>query len=130
MRGRRGPRCRRLVEPGVWEVKARVERFVEPALLLLLREGSTHGYDLADGLAALVPDERVDLGNLYRLLRGLEEEGIVASEWRGDLPGQAKRRYRLTDEGEALLDSWADALDRAEQTITDFGRRYRDGSAA
>ena len=123
--GRRGPRCRRLVEPGVWEGRARVERFVEPALLLLLREGSSHGYDLADRLADLVADEQVDLGNLYRLLRALEDEGVVASEWRGDLPGRAKRRYVLTESGEALLDSWAEALDRTETTIADFGRRYQ-----
>src|SRR5262245_66667186 len=71
----RGARCRWRVEPGTWEVHARVERFVEPALLLILRGGETHGYDLADSLAELAPDDPVDLGNLYRLLRSLEEIG-------------------------------------------------------
>src|SRR6266508_2362312 len=49
--GGRGARCRWLTQPGTWEVHARVERFVEPALLLVLRDGETHGYDLADSLA-------------------------------------------------------------------------------
>jgi PadR family transcriptional regulator, regulatory protein PadR len=108
-------------------VHARVERFVEPALLLLLRDGSYHGYDLAEALAEVAPDERIDLGNLYRLLRSLEEEGLVASTWRDDLPGRAKRTYQLTDAGRQLLDRWAEALARADQTITAFLRRYHQG---
>jgi DNA-binding PadR family transcriptional regulator len=123
-RGPRGPRCRFRVGPGRWEVHARVERFVEPALLLVLREGETHGYDLAEALAELAPDDEVDLGNLYRLLRSLELEGLVVSRWRDDLPGRAKRTYALTEEGRALLDSWAEALGRAGGTIAGFLARY------
>src|SRR2546430_13416918 len=99
----RGARCRWLTEPGTWEVHARVERFVEPALLLVLRDVETHGYDLAEAVEAMDPNERVDLGNLYRLLRVLEEEGIVTSVWRADLPAPAKRTSRLTEEGQRAL---------------------------
>jgi poly-beta-hydroxybutyrate-responsive repressor len=110
-------------------VRARVERFVEPALLLLLREGETHGYDLADSLSELVPDERVDLGNLYRLLRALEDEGLVRSRWRDDLPGRAKRTYELTDEGRIVLAAWADSLDQLSNNLAAFRRRYSKGGA-
>ena len=113
--------------PRGWEVHARVERFVEPALLVLLRDGETHGYELADALSAMAPDDPVDLGNLYRLLRGLEAEGLVASRWRDDLPGHAKRTYELTPAGHVLLDDWAGALERASQTIAAFQRRYQHG---
>ena len=122
--GPRGARCRWPAGDGRWAVHARIERFVEPALLLLLRDGETHGYDLAESLAELAPEDAVDLGNLYRLLRSLEVEGIVVSRWRDDLPGRAKRTYALTDDGRALLDSWADALRRAGDTITGFLARY------
>src|SRR5437870_430394 len=81
---------------GRWAVRARVERFGEPALLQLLRERPAHGYELLDELPALTGEERVDMGNLYRILRALEEEGIVRSEWRDDLPGPSKRTYELT----------------------------------
>jgi DNA-binding PadR family transcriptional regulator len=110
-------------------VHARVERFVEPALLLLLRDGESHGYDLADSLAALAPDDPVDLGNLYRLLRSLEAEGVVTSRWRDDLPGRSKRTYELTDDGRRLLDTWADALSKTGDTIAAFLRRYQQGAA-
>jgi PadR family transcriptional regulator PadR len=110
-------------------VRARVERFVEPALLLLLRDGETHGYDLADSLAEMAPDDPVDLGNLYRLLRSLEAEGVVTSRWRDDLPGRSKRTYELTDDGRRLLDTWAEALARTSDTIAAFLWRYEHGTA-
>ncbi len=120
----RGPRCRWLVEPGRWAVRARIERFVEPAILLLLDEGPRHGYELIERLPELAGEERVDVGNLYRILRALEEEGIVESEWRADLPGPAKRTYRLTDAGRRLLAQWADALRQAGEELTAFLNRY------
>ena len=86
--------------PGEWAVRARVERFHEPALLLLLRERPRHGYELIELLPGLAGGDRIDVGNLYRFLRGLEMEGLVESEWHGDLPGPAKRTYRLTEAGE------------------------------
>jgi poly-beta-hydroxybutyrate-responsive repressor len=129
-RRHQGPAARcRWWQGDAWEVRARVERFIEPALLLLLRDGETHGYDLADSLAKLVPEERVDHGNLYRLLRSLEEEGLVTSRWRDDLPGRSKRTYELTDAGRDVLGTWADALDRLTDNIAAFQRRYRQGAA-
>jgi poly-beta-hydroxybutyrate-responsive repressor len=105
-------------------VHARVERFIEPSLLLLLRERPLHGYELLERIPELGVEGRVDVGNLYRLLRALEEEGLVTSEWSADLPGPAKRTYELTAEGRRLLDRWAEALQRAEETISSFLERY------
>jgi PadR family transcriptional regulator PadR len=115
------------VRPGHWHVHARVERFVEPSLLLLLREGRLHGYELLERIPELGVEGRVDIGNLYRLLRSLEEEGLVSSEWSADLPGPAKRTYELTDEGRRLLDRWVEALRRAQETIGTFLERYEEG---
>jgi PadR family transcriptional regulator, regulatory protein PadR len=121
----RGARTRRSVGSGQWEVRARVERFVEPALLLLLSERPMHGYELLELLPAIAREERrVDLGNLYRLLRSLEEEGVVDSRWDESFPGPAKRVYRLTDSGRELLARWAAALGEAREVITAFIDRY------
>ncbi|MGH3114570.1 MAG: PadR family transcriptional regulator [Gaiellaceae bacterium] len=121
----RGARCRSYVRPGQWAVQARVERFVEPALLLLLRERPMHGYELLERLPEMTGDEaRVDVGNLYRILRALEEEGIVRSEWSADVPGPAKRTYELTEVGSRLLDRWAESLREVRGVITRFSERY------
>jgi PadR family transcriptional regulator, regulatory protein PadR len=113
-----------MVRPGRWGVRARVERFSEPALLLLLRERATHGYELLDALPELTGETRVDMGNVYRVLRALEEDGLVTSRWEADAPGPAKRTYELTAEGRRLLDEWAAALRRSSQRISRFLDRY------
>ncbi len=123
-RGHRA-RCRRSVGPGRWEVRARIERFVEPALLQLLSEQPMHGYELLERLPELAREERrVDLGNLYRLLRSLEDEGIVSSAWDESVPGPAKRIYHLTPAGRGLLDQWADALRDARGVVDAFLARH------
>jgi poly-beta-hydroxybutyrate-responsive repressor len=110
--------------PGRWGVRARVERFSEPAVLLLLRERPAHGYELLDALPALTGETRVDMGNLYRVLRALEEDGLVRSEWEADAPGPARRTYELTADGRRLLDEWASALRRSRGRIDAFLERY------
>src|SRR6201986_5102691 len=123
MRGR--PRARRH-HHGRWRVLARVERFAEPALLLLLRERPAHGYDLLERLPELTGEARAEMGNLYRLLRGLEEEGLGASEWDPSSAGPAKRRYALTADGERLLERWVDALRRSQERTARFLERYEE----
>ena len=103
-----------------------MERFVEPSLLLLLRERPLHGYELIERLPEVVGEGRVDVGNLYRLLRSLEAEGVVSSEWSADLPGPAKRTYELTAEGRRLLDRWAEALRQAQTDVQSFLERYEE----
>ena len=119
----RGARCRTRGPHG-WAVRARVERFEEPALLLLLRERPAHGYELLEALPELVPGQRVDMGNLYRALRRLEEEGLVRSEWDAGAPGPARRVYELTEAGRELLAQWVDALARARDRIDRFLARH------
>ncbi len=94
------------------------------ALLLLLRERAAHGYDLLDRLPELTGEERVDVGNLYRVLRMLEEQGLVRSEWDDTLPGPSKRTYELTDKGSSALERWAAALGETRARIDLFLRRY------
>jgi PadR family transcriptional regulator PadR len=123
-RGGRGARHRHMLRPGHWGVRARVERFSEPALLLLLRERPAHGYELLEALPALTGESRVDMGNLYRVLRALEEDGLVTSRWESGEPGPTKRIYELTPEGARLLDEWAAALRRSRERMDGFLQRY------
>jgi PadR family transcriptional regulator PadR len=122
-RHRRAARVRRRLGPGEYRVRARVERFGEPAVLLLLRERPAHGYELLEQLPELT-GERVDMGNLYRFLRLLEAEALVSSRWDDEAPGPSKRIYELSDEGRALLDEWASALRDAQARTDDFLARY------
>ena len=101
---------------------ARVERFTEPALLLLLRERPAHGYDLLEHLPELTGEQRVEMGNLYRLLRALEEEGLVSSKW-----DDGKRTYTISARGLQLLEQWIEALRTSQDRISRFLERYERG---
>ena len=105
---------------------ARVERFTEPAILLLLRERPAHGYELLEHLPELTDEQRVEMGNLYRLLRALEEEGLLSSKWDETSSGPAKRRYAITERGRALLDQWANALRSSQERTARFLERYEE----
>lgn len=102
-------------------------RFLEPGLLALLRERPTHGYELIAELPTLLGTERVDVGNVYRALRGMEERGLVTSEWHEDLPGPAKRTYEITDEGRRALERWAQWLREARGRIDTLIARLEEG---
>ena len=128
MRGRRelprGARGRRRLGPGRWQVRARLERFVEPAVLLVLRDSPGHGYELLEQLQELMPGERIDMGNLYRILRSLERDGLVDSTWDDAAPGPAKRIYVITQSGRRVLGQWVEAFKKTEQQIAAFTERY------
>src|SRR5205823_1772323 len=87
MTHRRHPRSRsrRLVRPGHWHVHARVERFVEPSLLLLLRERPLHGYELLERLPELGLEGRVDIGFGHRRFPSREEWLSKLEEYQRDL---------------------------------------------
>lgn len=126
-RHRSRARNRRRLPDGSWEVRARVERLGEPALLSLVSQGATHGYELLERLPSLIGEERVDVGNVYRALRALEDDGLVVSEWRADLPGPAKRSYTLTDEGRAVLAEWLASLAALRESVSAFLDQSTEG---
>jgi len=105
---------------------APLERFVEPCVLLLLCNGPAHGYDLRQGLIeqGLVGDT-LDMGNLYRTLRRMEEDGWLHSTWVTDSPGPHKRVYEINDTGKQSLQSWAMGLQTLQSVLGRFFEMYQ-----
>lgn len=69
------------------------------AVLAQLR-AEHYGYTLRKALADLGLD--IDEGTLYPLLRRLETQGLLTSEWREE-GGRNKRFYRLSPDGRQML---------------------------
>ena len=69
------------------------------AVLAQLRS-EHYGYTLRKALAELGLE--IDEGTLYPLLRRLESQGLLASEWREE-DKRTKRFYRLSTEGKLIL---------------------------
>lgn len=100
--------------------------FVLPCLLLLLREGPAHGYDLVERLVpfGFTSDPPV----VYRNLRRMEAEGLLESSWDTGGKGPARRVYQLTPRGSAHLDAWTIAVRYQRDVLDGFLARYSDGS--
>lgn len=92
------------------------------ASLLTLREPG-YGYGLLETLAQA--GIAVDGNTLYPLLRRLEKQGLLTSEWNTD-EARPRKFYRTSDEGErlaqALLADWHQ-LDTALGRLSDGGDR-------
>jgi PadR family transcriptional regulator PadR len=98
--------------------------YLRPCLLLLLAEGTSHGYELLDQVSALGL-ERVDPGGLYRCLRAMDQEGLVRSSWEPSTTGPARRTYELTDEGREWLHVVAGSLAEVGRALATYRRRYQ-----
>ena len=106
-------------------VQGRMAKFMEPCLLLLLREQSSHGYELMERLSCFgFEGTSSDMATLYRTLRQLEDDKMVLSEWEEGSQGPKKRVYELTEDGLILLENWASVIRENKNRLGRFLETY------
>jgi PadR family transcriptional regulator PadR len=84
------------------------------AVLAQLRK-EHYGYSLRTDLAALGME--MDEGTLYPLLRRLESQGLLESEWREENNRQ-KRFYKLSRDGRQILKLLLTELEKINASLT------------
>jgi poly-beta-hydroxybutyrate-responsive repressor len=99
---------------------------VQPCLLLLLHQAPSHGYSLMEGLKPFgFAENPVDSSVVYRSLREMEEQGLVASQWDTEATsGPARRVYRITEVGDRALAWWVAGLRETDQVLHRFLQAY------
>jgi PadR family transcriptional regulator PadR len=100
------------------------KNFLASWLLLLMRNGNAHGYQLIQTLAVMGLG-LVDSATVYRTLRQLEEEGMITSAWNPGATGPARRIYTLSDAGKQYLSVWAGQLERYQSVLDRFFEIYK-----
>ena len=105
----------------------RSRSLLRPAILLLLREQESHGYELMSRLAELGVEVPPTTGGLYRSLRTMAEEGLVTSYWSTPERGPARRVYAISETGEHHLEQSMPALASLLRTVRGMLNRYRQG---
>ncbi len=87
-------------------------RLLRPAILALLAGGSAHGYSLVQRLGEmeLFATSAPDTSGVYKLLKQMEEEGLIAGEWDLGEGGPARRCFTLTKDGRSCIERWAESL--------------------
>ncbi|OIK10423.1 poly-beta-hydroxybutyrate-responsive repressor [Bacillus sp. MUM 116] len=96
-----------------------------PFLLLSLQNVNLHGYKLIQELAQF-GFATIDQGNVYRILRQLEKDQLVHSEWDTTTEGPAKRIYSITKAGEDYLKTCFTTLEQYQSMINRFFNIYMD----
>ena len=98
---------------------------MEPFVLVLLAGGPAHGYSITAQLDEIgLTGGPVDIGQVYRTLRDLEESGQVTSTWSNERVGPQRRDYQLTAAGYAALDEWAAVMKERARLIAEFDAGY------
>ena len=100
-------------------------RWMEPFVLVLLAGGPAHGYAITSQLEEIgLTGGPVDIGQVYRTLRDLEDAGQVTSAWSNERVGPQRRDYELTPAGYAALDEWAAVMKERARLIAEFDAGY------
>ncbi|MCU7726851.1 PadR family transcriptional regulator [Actinoplanes sp. KI2] len=86
------------------------------ASLMVLREPG-YGYSLLETLSGA--GFEVEANTLYPLLRRLEAQGLLTSEWNTD-EARPRKFYRTTEQGDALADTLTTEWSRLGKAITDL----------
>lgn len=102
---------------------ARPRDWFVPFLLLCLRGRDLFGRELLEKIAVLGYGA-VRQGEVYRTLRRMEEEGLIFSD-KGKMDYVlSRRRYGLTESGEAYLEFLAHSLGEYRKEIEVFFQAY------
>jgi PadR family transcriptional regulator PadR len=111
--------------PGEWITQAR-RGILELCILALIGQKTRYGYELTvtlsrwDQLAATE-------GTLYPMLRRLQKDGMITSEWQESVTGPPRKYYRLTPAGTAALRSMSDEWRKLAEAVKELQELEADG---
>ncbi len=97
-------------------------KYMQPCLLLVISQKDSYGYELMEEVRKL--GATPDASAVYRMLRQMESEGLVKSEWVTEGPGPAKRVYKITPEGGDFLSSWVTVVKNHKESLDFFLDEY------
>jgi poly-beta-hydroxybutyrate-responsive repressor len=100
-------------------INVRPRNWLTPVALAMLREESSHGYELMERMAEF-GFEQLNPGTLYRTLRKMENEGLCETVWETSNGGPACRVYSVTDAGEGYLEDWAEGCKKYQRVLDAF----------
>lgn len=90
-------------------------------LLLLVAERADHGGALLERLGAILPRGwTIDTGQVYRLLRTLEDDGMLRSTWQVMPEGAPVRVYAITAAGGEHLRAAAEEIVQRREALGRF----------
>lgn len=116
----------RKIKPPHHSGSKKTERYIQPSILLALKQKPSYGYELIQQIPQFgFVEGQVPPGMIYRHLRELEDNGLVLSEWETEGSGPAKRVYQLTAEGLEVLEFWIGYMKDQTERLMKFVEMYQ-----
>lgn len=97
---------------------AYLDKLVKPAVLVILSDGPSHGFQIIQELERrdLLGGESLDATGLYRMLKRMESAGYLISRWDTE-KAHAKRVFQITPLGRSCLANWVETLENYRDYI-------------
>ncbi len=108
---------------------AEQKKSLQTCLLLFLRDHGAEVDDLVERVRPLCEGTN-DAARVWRVLRGLERQGLVRSNWHYNNVGPAECTYRITSKGLVRLAQRADVLASLDRQLHAFLELYARTAAA
>ncbi|MEU1801486.1 helix-turn-helix transcriptional regulator [Streptomyces sp. NPDC019937] len=97
-------------------------------ILAALMDGPLHGYGIIKAAEQATDGRlRIAVGTLYGALERMERAGLVAADHEEIVDGRARRYYKLTEDGTAMLSREALRMQQAAAVV--IGRSRNPGAA-
>lgn len=108
---------------------ANLPRFVAPALLAIMAKGPAHGYSIMKQLAesGIFEGNLPDATGIYRILKTMEKDGSLKSDWDTGESGPAKKIYEITVRGRKCLNYWANTLKKHQLFVNGLLELVKEG---
>jgi PadR family transcriptional regulator PadR len=106
-------------------LRLELRRGCVPLAVLAALRTERYGYTLRKALSEMGME--IDEGTLYPLLRRLESQGLLGSEWREE-EKRSKRFYLLTAEGRKMLGRLSAEWDSITSSLDTILKETRHGS--
>jgi PadR family transcriptional regulator, regulatory protein PadR len=98
-------------------------------ILKCLSVEANHGYAIASRIHQLSDDVlRVEEGSLYPALYRMEEQGLIAAEWRTTENNRKAKFYALTRKGRTAADAELEGWRRLSKAVTRVLRAIEQGA--
>lgn len=78
-------------------------------ILLFLRERTMYGFEISKELLKISDSKLMfQESGIYQILKNLEKNGMVSTEWRKSDKGPRRKYYQIENPGEELLDRFTE----------------------
>lgn len=97
-----------------------LDKFLQPVLLITLKKGPAHGFQLMDDIkkSGMITGDSLDPTGMYRTLKRMEAAGLVSSTWDTESTSKPRRIYTLAEDGDKCLKTWQKTMEDYRNSIS------------